>query len=278
MANGDKKGDCCGEGREREVVYVQPGFAHEPDDEIDLLELWSIIWRGKWFIIGFVALATIAATFVSFYLLPVSYKSEVVLQTRGDAGPIVSYLNNRVLADLKSGQQKITSVSQLEVSRQGELVIISWVDRDPSRAKEVLDRIVQATGKYIKNEYESNAGRELKFIREQVEEARQDFIYWQDREPDSEVSISQLRGERRAAEETYVELRKQLELAKIEAHKIRPDFEVLKPAYVPTDKYKPNRKLICTLTLLAALFAAVFLVFFWNFIRNARDRLKQDQK
>ena len=275
MASGEKREDCRGEGREREVVYVQPAYMGEPDDEIDLLDLWCIIWRGKWFIIGFVALATIAAAFVSFYVLPVTYKSEVVLQTRGDAGVMVNYLNNRVLSDLKNVPQNVKSYSKQEVSTQKGLLTISWVDHDPARTKEILDKIVKAARNYIKNEYESSAEQELEFIRKQLQESRQDFVYWQNKQPDSDLTLSQIQGERRAAEETYIELRKQLELAKIEAHKSRPDFAVLKPAYVPDSRYKPNRKLICTLTLVTSLFVSVFLVFFWNFVRNARGRLKE---
>ena len=67
---------------EKEFVYVPVPQIGQPvdDDEIDLLELWNVIWKGKWFIIGFTLLCTLAAVYITLYVLPETYKSDVVLQ------------------------------------------------------------------------------------------------------------------------------------------------------------------------------------------------------
>jgi len=67
---------------EKEFIYVPVPQMGQPgdDDEIDLLELWNTIWKGKWFIMGFTLLCTLAAVYVTLYVLPVTYKSDVVLQ------------------------------------------------------------------------------------------------------------------------------------------------------------------------------------------------------
>jgi uncharacterized protein involved in exopolysaccharide biosynthesis len=67
---------------QREIIYVQsPPYPYPPEeDEINLLDLWLIIWRGKWFIMGFTLLCTLVAVYVSLYVLPVTYKSDVVLE------------------------------------------------------------------------------------------------------------------------------------------------------------------------------------------------------
>jgi uncharacterized protein involved in exopolysaccharide biosynthesis len=52
-------------------------FAYE-EDEIDLLELWNTLWKGKWFIIGFTFICTIIAVAYALLATPI-YKAEVLL-------------------------------------------------------------------------------------------------------------------------------------------------------------------------------------------------------
>lgn len=55
------------------------------DDEIDLRELFSAIWAGKWLIISITLFLSIATVFYTLNL-PNIYKSEVTLAPAGDAG------------------------------------------------------------------------------------------------------------------------------------------------------------------------------------------------
>jgi len=70
--------------REKEIIYV-PSFPAYPEmmapeeSEVDLRRLWQIIWDAKWFIGGFTSAATLAAVFITTFVLPVTYRSEAVL-------------------------------------------------------------------------------------------------------------------------------------------------------------------------------------------------------
>lgn len=58
-----------------------PGFGNQTastDDEIDLRELWNIVWAGKWIIIAMTSLLTVASVFYALSL-PNIYKSEALL-------------------------------------------------------------------------------------------------------------------------------------------------------------------------------------------------------
>lgn len=46
------------------------------DDEIDLFQLWEVIWNGKWLIIGLMILSTLAATGLAFLMTP-KYEARV---------------------------------------------------------------------------------------------------------------------------------------------------------------------------------------------------------
>jgi len=54
------------------------------DDEIDLLALWAVLWRRKFFILSFTLLATLAAVYVTLFVMPETYQSQAVLLPTGD--------------------------------------------------------------------------------------------------------------------------------------------------------------------------------------------------
>ncbi len=72
------------------LIYVPMSPSMEPshdDDEIDLLELWDILWSGKWFVMGFALACTLVAVFVTLFVMPVIYKSDaVILPNKSESG------------------------------------------------------------------------------------------------------------------------------------------------------------------------------------------------
>jgi len=52
-------------------------------------------------------------------------------------------------------------------------------------------------------------------------------------------------------------------------------FKVIDPPQIPIQKYKPKRKLIVIVALVTSLFLSIFLVFFIEFIKDARRRREE---
>lgn len=319
---------------EREVVYVQAPYGTAEDDEIDLVELWKILWRGKWFIMGVTLLCTLIAVYVTLYVLPVTYKATAVLQPTevesgtmsklsglagnlpidlpggggGKTAQITSYLNSRTLKaeliqeydllprlypnawdpqsqswDVKDPQKQPTLVKALQsgaldakfsVSKDDEngLISLGWVDQDPQQTAAMLDAVIEQTRYYLENGYETDAERERKFVERQLAEAKKELTHWERQVPGEDVTMAEIQRERSAAQSVYTELRTQLELAKIAEAKEVVRFKVLDPPFVPEQKFKPKRTLICSLTIVSSGFVSVFLVFFWHFVQNVRRR------
>ena len=63
---------------------LTPAQSSHADDEIDLRELFSVIWQGKWLIIAVTAVFAIAAVFYALSL-PNIYKSEALLAPVSDS-------------------------------------------------------------------------------------------------------------------------------------------------------------------------------------------------
>ena len=55
------------------------------DDEIDLLELFHVLWSGKWLIGGITFAATVIAVIIAF-MLPNIYRAEALLAPNQDEG------------------------------------------------------------------------------------------------------------------------------------------------------------------------------------------------
>ncbi len=320
---------------EKELVYVPVHQMEQPgdDDGIDPLELWNVIWRGKWFISGFTLFCTLSAVIMVLFVLPVTYKSNAVLQPTetGYGGisklsslagslslplnlpgeddksvNIVAFLKSRTLKirlieefdllpkiypdlwdkeqqkwKIEDTEEKPTIIMALqkeklkkifEVSQDDEtsLITISWVDKDSKFAAEMLNHVVDKLNYYLENEYESDAKRESEFIEEQLEKAENELEYWEKQVPSDTLTLSKIQRERLVAQSIYTELRKQLELSKISEVKEIIRFKVLDKPFVPEEKYKPKRTMICALTLIISGMFSIFLIFCKNFIHNIK--------
>ena len=81
----------------REVIYVPvPVYGSMPDDdEIDLLELWNVLWKGKWFVFAFTLVCTVIAALASFFVLPEVYKAEATIRASGQSTLVIkTYLES----------------------------------------------------------------------------------------------------------------------------------------------------------------------------------------
>ena len=65
-------------------MYFPPQY-YAPEDEIDLRELFGVLWKGKWWIIGITALFAIAS--ISYALwLPNEYKATAIVAPASEQG------------------------------------------------------------------------------------------------------------------------------------------------------------------------------------------------
>jgi uncharacterized protein involved in exopolysaccharide biosynthesis len=324
---------------EKEFIYVPVPQMDQmgDDDEIDLLELWNTIWKGKWFIMGFTLLCTLVAVYVTLYVLPVTYKSDVVLQPTemssqsglsalaanlpisiplGNAGGknanIVSFLNSRTIKErliekydllpklyseiwdkenhkwiVEGSENKPTMLKaiinlkgryQINKDQKTGLITISWIDEDPEFTKSMLQRIVKEVRYYLENEYESDAKREREFVENQLNKTEKELEFWEKQVPSDKLTLSKIQRERLASQTVYTELRKQLELSKISEVKEIINFKILDHPFVPEEKFEPNRRQICNLTIMLSGFLSIFFLFFQQFIINLRTKSKVDSK
>lgn len=165
--------------------------------------------------------------------------------------------------------KRLQDIFSVDMDKSTSLITIAWEDEDPHFAALMLERVIEELKHYLKFEYETDAKRERVFTEEQLQKTKHELEFWERQIPGPKLTQGEIQRELIASQLVYQELRKQLELAKIQEAKQVVSFKVLDPPFVPELKYKPKRSVICALTLMASGFMAVFMVVIW---RNFQER------
>ena len=118
--------------KEKEIVYAYPPFpaGESQEDEVNLIELWRVVWAGKLFIIAFVVICTLFAGVVSFVFLPKVYKSTATLipaqQGKSSLGGLSGLIGNLPLPIAIPGQGTSNIMSFLESRTLRERLIANY--------------------------------------------------------------------------------------------------------------------------------------------------------
>ena len=168
-------------------------------------------------------------------------------------------------------KEKLKKIFTVNADKKTALITLTWVDEDPAFAALMLERVIKELGHYLEYEYETDAQRERIFTEEQLSKAKVELEFWERQVPSPNLSQGEIQRELLTSQLVYQELRKQLELAKIQEAKQVISFKVLDSPFVPEIKFKPKRALICAATLAMSGFLAVLVVFIRQGIAERRQ-------
>ncbi|TMV05724.1 polysaccharide biosynthesis tyrosine autokinase [Ruegeria sediminis] len=94
-----------------------PEIAPIDDDEIDLVELFRTLWRGKWWIAGSMAAAIFVAAYWAFFIAVPVYSTTAFVTLENRQGQVVDFEN--VVSGLSGDQTSINT--EVEVLKSREL-------------------------------------------------------------------------------------------------------------------------------------------------------------
>jgi uncharacterized protein involved in exopolysaccharide biosynthesis len=287
-------------------------YPYEPEDEINLLDYFMVLWKHKWLIIGLVFLAGLAAVFFSLRMTNI-YRSEATIIPRQEeksaTPPSIAILRGlggiaEELAGLGSGG----SLDKFEVVLKSRYLSQRIVDKYkpmPRLFEEEWDSEKKAwlinPAPTFQDGYNALMGM-LTISRNRKSDVM--TIKFDNKDPNfakemadhylTELSETLREETLKDAKENQRFLRRQLEqtpdalmkekISAMLAREIEKEifaraqtyysFQVLDPPFVPDldKKVKPKRALICILSVTVAFFVAVFLAFFLEYIHNIRTR------
>lgn len=128
----------------KEIVYVSAYPEAPQDEEIDLLEVWQVIWGAKWFITAVTLTATIVAVIVSLYVLPVTYRSDAVInQTSSDGsgglGGLAGLAASLALPVSLPGSEELDNIMPFLMSRNLKKRLIEKYELLPHMYRDIWD-------------------------------------------------------------------------------------------------------------------------------------------
>ena len=282
--------------------------AASDDDEIDLRELWDILWRGKWLIMAVTAVFAVAS--VAYALLQTEwYRAEVLLAPAGEQssqrlggqlGGLAALAGVSVggggsaeaIAALKSRDFARSFIEDFELvpvffHEQWDAASGAWLGDDPEDFPEIRDAI-----KYFhENVLKVSEGRDTGLVTLAVEWTDPDVAaQWaeqlvgrlnerlRDRAlREAETNIAFLQGE--LARTNVITLQQSIgrllesELQQLMLARGNEEFafRVIDSAAPPKDRVRPNRALIAVVGTMLGGMLAVFFVFLFHAIRGQRQ-------
>lgn len=282
-------------------------YYQQPEDEINLLEYWDVLWRNRYRVLLISMLFAIIGIVIALVTPPV-YKAEVLLaqasseQPKGNAlaglGGLASLVGvpagggdiEESLAVLKSRVFLNDFFVREEMLpklffEQWDAVKEDWIDGEAPSMLEAYDlfvgdvlsasvqkdngMVVLAISWYDPEQAQQWANQLVALLNEHM---RQQAI------TESTKSIEYLNEQ--LAQTTIIEMQQMLyglieeSAKKIMLANVRNEyaFKVIDPAVVPERWIKPKRKLIVLLSLVLGLFFAIFVVFFMEFVKKVKAK------
>ncbi len=189
------------------------------DDEIDLVELFLIIWKKKLFIFCFTLLITTLVALHQLYIaveifrsdaviLPISASNsggmlaqlgglasfvglntpksentvEMILKSRTFAQDIVKKfeLDKRWERSFQEAVETCRKTLQVEVSKKDPGITLSWEDENPVKAQEIITAVLVLAQEKLAQHALNQKNLQVKFLEERVADAQKEMVQAED--------------------------------------------------------------------------------------------------
>lgn len=256
------------------------------DDEIDLVELWLILWRRKWIIASvFILILAMGGTYLS--LTKPVYESKVRLMVGRVQNVGTIEQSDRISADLSEKLEaplnRETVLISAETIGRSNIFEITVQGENPSATYETAEKLaIQVVNDHSDQFYRiSNPVRKkLSFVQEQIHAVQNLLQKFESPHAPEESSLdtllllekSRLLTELSSLEQMQMEL--QIQLDPVNTY----PTTILSPAEYPEKPIKPKTSLIMALSTVLGLMIGVFAAFGLEFIQNVRKRMNIENK
>ncbi|MBS83165.1 MAG: hypothetical protein CMD65_03425 [Gammaproteobacteria bacterium] len=174
---------------------------------------------------------------------------------------------------------------RLNVSEsQTGLISIEILMEDPQLASDIVNKIHPLIIEFTNQEYVKQAKLERQFIEERQKEIEVQLINTENalkkfreqnrniiNSPQLQLEMERLLREQEIKTQVYITLQQQNELARINEFKEIPSVIILDEGMPPSEKDRPNRKLIVVFCMLIGIFLGVIISILNNLFREDND-------
>ena len=236
-------------------------FSHA-EDEINLLDYWRVIWRGKWIIILLCLVSVSVTAWYSFNLPKIYQAKTTIIPTDSGGGGLAAAMP---FAGVLGGVLPVTTSDKIIAILESQTItekVIRRLDLIPVIFEEEWDPVNKA--------WKGNSGPPT--IHQGIKTMQSGIVQVSTDKRGTVAVAVEFRDPKWAASiaNTYVAVLVEY----LNDHAINANFQVLDSAVTPEDKFKPNIRRNVMLGGVVALLVSIFLVFFMDYVRKVRENKK----
>ena len=146
-------------------------------------------------------------------------------------------------------QKAVQNVLTIASDKKQNVMRVSFENKNPKMAREILNYYIVGLSEFLRRQTLEDAAAQKEHLSQQLAKTTDPLL---------KNRLYELIA-RRMEEET---------LAKVQKYY---SFNVIDPAFVPEKKFKPRRAQVCILSVVVALFVAILLAFFMEYVRNLNN-------
>ncbi|MBI5198065.1 MAG: hypothetical protein HZA19_05585, partial [Nitrospirae bacterium] len=232
------------------------------EDEINLLDYWRVIWRGKWIIILLCLVSVSATAWYSFNLPKIYQAKTTIIPTDAGGGGLAAALSAMPFAGALGGALPTTPSDKIIAILESQTIAEKVI-----RRLDLMPVIFEKDWDPVKKDWKANP--EPPTIQKAVQTMRKDIVKVSaDKRGTVGVTV-EFPDPKRAASiaNTYISVLAEY----LNDHAINANFQVLDSAMTPEKKFKPSIRLNIMLAGVVSLLVSIFLVFIMEYIRKVRE-------
>jgi uncharacterized protein involved in exopolysaccharide biosynthesis len=253
---------------QQDVHYIPVQMVSGPmtDDDVDIYELYDILWAGRGLVVSFFLVCMILASVFVFVISTPKFKSVAVIRATGLSQTVVeAYLQS---SDFKREVENTIGrgVSALSsVNNRSKLITLSMESGEKEKVSEYLKKSLHILSDYMNTKYITDAQIQISILEQELEPTRRQLGEMREKLEEAE-QVDVLRIYSRLLDKLS-ELKTQDALAR--------KFDILSTPSIPGQPFAPKRGLILGATAFGSLFMGILTVFVRSAVRRAKARHQQ---
>ena len=155
----DQDRGCCQHESHEHRVYAPGYYPYPYEDEIDLREYISILWKWRALIVSVTLLSVLTAGLLSFFVLKPVYEAstQIVASTDSVSNEVIKspYFLAKVAEELDLPKEEaytpfgLAKSISVQAGKSANLTVIKIEDQDPDRASDIVNTCLLYTSRCV---------------------------------------------------------------------------------------------------------------------------------
>ena len=181
----DQDRGCCQHESHEHRVYAPGYYPYPYEDEIDLREYISILWKWRALIVSVTLLSVLTAGLLSFFVLKPVYEAstQIVASTDSVSNEVIKspYFLAKVAEELDLPKEEaytpfgLAKSISVQAGKSANLTVIKIEDQDPDRASDIVNTVARLYTDFVREKSSESVTTTLAVLNQQRETAQENL-------------------------------------------------------------------------------------------------------